>query len=73
MVSEKVEAVKVNWLSQLISLAMKFLNKAMQANLITCFSSTKIQISIWAGCHFSLFIIKENTPNQAVCWLVKAF
>ena len=22
---------------------------------------------MWARGHFSLFIIKENTPNQAVC------
>ena len=34
-------------------------------NLITSFSSTKIQISMQAGGHFSLFISKENTPNQA--------
>ena len=39
-----------------------------QENLITCFTSTKIWISMQAGGHFSLFIIKENIPNQAVCY-----
>ena len=28
-----------------------------QANLITCFSSTKFGILVWAGGHFSLFFI----------------
>ena len=39
-----------------------------QENLITCFTSTKIWISMQVGGHFSLFIIKENIPNQAVCY-----
>ena len=32
----------------------------------TCLSSTKIRISMRVEVHFSLFIIKEHTPNQAV-------
>ena len=40
-------------------------NTLGQENLITSFSSTKMQISMQVEGLFSLFISKENTPNQA--------
>ena len=40
-----------------------------QAKLITCFSVIHEKSDFHVGGRpFSLFIIKENTPNQAVCY-----